>query len=295
MSFSKQLDLVILSNEKLSKNIWDHHLDDQLLLKELHQEGLHAKILNWRDDLSNSSSHAYLFRSTWGYYTQLSEFKKLLSQLSKTSSMVWNSLDLIRWNLSKKYLFELAKAHVPIIPSKKIMLHPEIFLDQLWDDFESDSLVVKPMIGAGSHLIFKIDSHLSPTENMKNLSGLFHREVIVQRFMPSVLQEGEFSLVFIDGEFSHCIQKRPENLDFRCHEKFGASANLSSCPPAALHQARKILKLLPEESLYARIDFIRNDSHHFSLLELELIEPDLFFRLAPSAAQILAQALSKRL
>lgn len=295
MSFSKQLDLVILSNEEFSKNIWDHHPDDQLLLKELHQEGLQAKILDWRDDLSNSPSHAYLFRSTWGYYTQLSEFKKLLSQLSKTSSMVWNSLDLIRWNLSKKYLFELAKAHVPIIPSKRVKIHPEIFFDQLWEEFESDSLVVKPLVGAGSHLIFKIDSDLSTPENLRNLSALLNQEVIVQKFQSSVLQEGEFSLIFIEGEFSHCIQKRPEESDFRCHEKFGASINLSTCPPEALHRARKILKLLPEESLYARLDFLRNEAHHFSLLEIELIEPDLFLRHAPSAAKSLAQALAKRL
>jgi glutathione synthase/RimK-type ligase-like ATP-grasp enzyme len=295
MSSFKNSDLVILSNDEFSASLLSHHPDDQLLQKALRQEGVHARIASWKNEWPIPHAPAYLFRSTWGYYLEIPKFKEFLSQLSKSSSMVWNPISLIRWNFSKRYLLELAKAKLPVIPTKKIKIHPGLFFRELWDEFESECLILKPLIGAGGHLVSKIDAHFSHEEIMRTLFGLMDQEVIVQSFLRPVLDEGEFSLIFIDGEFSHCIQKKPADFDFRCHEKYGAEMSASPCPSEALHLSRKVLNHLPEESLYARIDFIRTESRHFLISELELIEPDLFLRFDPEASKRMAQALSKRL
>lgn len=285
-------DLVLLTTQQLP----EAHEDDLLLARCLEQQGLRVRLENWEDFHPNPELAAgVLFRTTWGYYKELSKFKRLLKEFQKTSLMVWNPIETIRWNLHKKYLLELRKRGLPVVPTK--VIEP----DQMWSfyqvtqSFECESLVVKPAIHAGGYDAYHIEAGETFEQFIKEMDRFRGQSLLVQPFLPAVIEEGELSLIFIDGEFSHCILKRPRDGEFRVQPQHGGYAELIPCPDAALAAAYKILNELSHEHLYARVDLVRVGKAKYLLMELELIEPNLWLTREPSAATRLAQSLSKQL
>lgn len=285
-------DIVLLTSNTLA----EVHQDDLLLAKALEEEALRVRIQSWEDYIPNSTNEAsVLFRSTWGYFKELTRFKKLLKELSKTNVLTWNSLPLIRWNLDKKYILDLRKRSCPVIPTR--ILEPTHIFDfqALCLELGTEQLVLKPTVGAGSFNTFHIEEGSSLLAIETELQELRKSPMIVQAFVPSIVDEGELSLIFIENEFSHCVLKRPSDQDFRVQEAFGGQEELIPAPPAAVRIAKGILRCLDEEPLYARVDLVRTGRSLYQLMELELIEPNLWLTEYPRAASFLAQAISKRL
>jgi hypothetical protein len=117
---------------------------------------------------------------------------------------------------------------------------------------------------------------------------------LVQALAPEIETAGETSFTFIDGEFTHAVTKTPKSGDIRCQAEFGGTSKLAEPPAWALVQAARILNMFAEMPLYARIDVIMLDGR-LQLMEVELIEPELFFTYCPEAAARLAAALIKHL
>ncbi len=159
------------------------------------------------------------------------------------------------------------------------------------EKLDSDLLVIKPAIGASAyhtHLVdlAKIGKQSPELESLKD-----QHDLLIQPFIPEVQSEGEFSLVFIDHQFTHSVLKIPPDQDFKVS---GGIAKKIPCPPKALSTAKKILRIAEQEFIYARVDLVLHEDRYL-LMELELIEPEMWLHLEPAAAELLASAISKRL
>jgi hypothetical protein len=119
------------------------------------------------------------------------------------------------------------------------------------------------------------------------------RAFFVQPFIDSVQSEGEYSLFFFGGEYSHAILKKPKQGDFRSQEEHGADILSVEAPAALVESAVNVLGVVSPQPVYVRADFVRGKGERFLLMELELIEPALYFRTDPGSARRFANALTR--
>jgi len=281
------VDCVLLTSQEVT----EPHPDDLALSQSLLAAEVRTQIMPWEDFFSSGIGCAsVVFRTTWGYHQKITEFKKFLDELSRASISAWNPLDTIRWNLHKRYLLQLEKKGVAIIPTVLVGKGGALRLIENAEKLETDLLVIKPAIGAsGIHTqlidLTKIGDQTGPLSELSK-----NHDLLIQAFVPEIQSEGEYSLIFIDNEFTHCILKRPQENGFIVK---GTSQRIP-CPPRALIFAKKVLHIADQDHLYARVDMVMHEGN-FLLMELELIEPQLWLPLEPKASELFASAISKRL
>ncbi|WP_219894090.1 ATP-grasp domain-containing protein [Aquisediminimonas profunda] len=196
-----------------------------------------------------------------------------------------NTLPTLRWNTRKTYLVALESRGVAIVPTRVASSFSDQDLESARAIFGDVALVVKPTISGGAE-----GTHLlRPGDPVPTDVAL--REMLIQPLMSAISEEGEFSLFYFGGEFSHAILKRPAAGDFRVQEQFGGTEIQIEPPLNSQHLANSVLSALHEPPLYARVDMIRGADGEFQLMELELIEPSLFLRHAPDRGAMFAQAV----
>ena len=267
--------------------------DDRLLIEPLRGLGIAAEPAVWDDGSVEWKRHdAIIIRSCWDYHLRLSEFLNWLAGLVRDGVRVFNPPGMVRWNADKSYLRDLQKRGVPIVPT-------------LWPDGRADlreqmtslgwnKAVVKPRVSATAHrteLISVEDAHRLQSLVDELLRG---PGAMVQEFMAAVQTRGEWSLMFFAGEFSHAVVKTPKAGDFRVQHDFGGLERPASAPDLIRNAARQVVRALADVPLYARVDGVESGDR-FLLMELELIEPALFFGLAAEASQRFARAVANRL
>ena len=122
------------------------------------------------------------------------------------------------------------------------------------------------------------------------------REFQHQQFIPEIETQGEISFIYIDGAYSHAVLTRPAKDDFRVQKEHGGSAKLVHPDSSLLEQANEIAATVAQvrDSLYCRIDAVARNGR-LVLMELELIEPELFLGLAEGAAERFAAAIVARM
>jgi glutathione synthase/RimK-type ligase-like ATP-grasp enzyme len=267
-------------------------LDEDLppLANALHHAGLEAHIVCWDAALDWSQFDMLLLRSTWDYMSRLEEFLSWAEQAARAAPLL-NSLPMVRWNIDKHYLGALAQAGVPVVPTT--FLEPGAEVPEAVDSFLTHhhcaEFVVKPAIGAGSRDAqrhHRDDRAPAIVQASRLLAA--GRSVLLQPYLSRVDEEGEAALIFFAGEFSHSIRKaallRPgaaATAGLFAAERI--SPRTATADELAL--ARQALAAMPFATpLYARVDLIRHAGGQPLLLELELIEPSLFFAQAPQAA-----------
>jgi glutathione synthase/RimK-type ligase-like ATP-grasp enzyme len=195
---------------------------------------------------------------------------------------------MLQWNSHKGYLQELARSGVPVVPTVVVRQAAPQRLAGIIDDRSWDEFILKPAVGADAWQVARGNKRSIDTAQAHLERILADGDALLQPFMSSVEQNGETSLVFVEGELTHAI-RRPSPL---------APAGITELvePSAAERKvAAAALKAIGEPALYARVDLVRDDLGAPRLIELELIEPSLFFRLAPHAAVRLAAAIASRL
>jgi hypothetical protein len=273
--------------------------DDRLLADALEALGLQVNAKVWSDrSVDWSASKLCLIRSTWDYDRRQHEFLNWLEQVSSVTRLC-NDASLIKWNIDKSYLQSLAEQGVKIIPTKWLNaddeIHTEKFteeLKKLIEQFGPD-LVLKPTVGLGGGGVVRINL---VEQNQTNFElSLRHLQksgkVMIQPFIQSVLREGEHSLVFFEGLFSHAIRKSP-------FAKLAYAGQAGEAKIIATTEeiqfGLSVIAQLPQPPLYARVDvvFLDGQTH---LMELELIEPSLYFSLSDRAEKLLAALIAMKL
>lgn len=199
----------------------------------------------------------------WGYHLDVAAWDRLLDAWPAATPLV-NPPGLLRWNTRKTYLAALEAAGVPVVPT---LFGDAARAATAFDRFETDELVVKPQISAGSDATTRLRRGDPPPQLPA---------AMIQPFLPSIGTEGELSLFFFGGVLSHAIRKVAAAGDFRVQPQFGGA--ISACRPdaEALAVAEAARKAAPPGAVYARVDLVRRTDGRLALIELEAIEPDLY-------------------
>jgi hypothetical protein len=238
--------------------------------------GIIIEPVNWTDKNADYSKFDLtVIRTCWDYFLKYDEFVKWLKFLQEQNVNLLNSLKTVNENRHKYYLKDLQTKGIKILDTVFINKNSspdlaEIFLKEKWN-----KAVVKPAVSGGAY-----NTHLISNENIaeggKILDDLLTKsDVLLQKFAPEINSAGEWSLIFFDKKYSHSVLKLPGENDFRVQFKHGGSYILKEAPKEIVNQAASIIDSIEEDLLYARVDGIAVNGE-FRLMELELIEPDLF-------------------
>jgi len=264
-------------------------VSDQLLLQPLEELGFTPQPVIWNDKKADWLSYDYLIpRSCWDYYKHIDDYNVWLTYLTAIHARVWNPVPVLRWNSTKKYLKDLEYNGVNIIPTVYITMKEKYFLHDIIKNKKWKHFVLKPAIGADGFEVSRgeIDTVKSSQKQLDNL--LKKSDVLIQPLMNEAVDDGEYSLIFIGGNYSHAVLKRPKAGDFRSTYAFGGSVTTIKPSNMLIRQASRILEKLDTPTLYARVDGI-NVRETFMIMELELTEPYLYFESAPSSAMKFAK------
>lgn len=253
--------------------------DDRLLRDELVRAGDDVSAAVWDDPTVRwETFDAIVLRSTWDYHHRVGEFRAWLARLG--DAPLWNPRAVVEGNLHKRYLLDLPDS----VPS--VLLQPGDSIAAVLAERGWRRAVVKPAVSATAFRTSVIGEGAAAP-------GIATEEVLVQPFVDEVVQDGEWSLIFL-GEFSHAVLKRPAAGDFRVQSDFGGSAVVAGPEPHIIEQARAIVARIRSPWLYARVDGVVRDGR-LLLMELELTEPSLFLDRHPLAPQRFAAAIHARL
>ena len=271
-------------------------IDDELAYQPLRELGWHAEAIPWRQTgVHWKAFDAVVIRSTWDYAANLDAFLDVLSAIENTGAPLFNGLELVRWNVQKTYLRDLADGGVPIVPTvwRKRLRRGE--LPSLFDELRTNEAVVKPVVGAGAEGAIRLDVR-AVAEQADAVEAYYAEQAFMaQPFLQAVITEGEYSLFYFNGIYSHAILKTPKTNDFRVKEEHGGNIREVKPDDALRAAGDAALSAIGEAPLYARADFVRsNDGAIFWLMELELIEPSLYLRMDEHAPKRFADAIHKR-
>ena len=285
--------IVILTEDRYEnpkeKNWYTKNIlkEDSLLLNALCSLGFRVTRSSWSSKTFNWDNVDYaIFRTTWDYFERLDEFLDWINFYSKKIKFI-NDLDLILWNLDKKYLQEFPKKD--IVPSLFLKLNEKTSLATIFKKTGWEKIVIKPSVSAAAW-----NTHLVSRERVQNFELIFNKlkkehKMIVQEFQPSVLTFGEISLIIFGGKFSHAVLKKAKKKDYRVQDDFGGTVTVYQPQKKEIDFAEKIVKSCPKKPLYARVDVLFNNNNKPVLSELEVIEPELWFRFNEKGADFLAQ------
>ncbi len=218
-----------------------------------------------------------VIRSPWDYSRQPQAFLKVLEQIERSSAPLANPLKVVGWNLDKRYLVDLEAKGIPIVPTKWLSNLSSNDILEAFDDFATHEIVVKPVIGAGAGDTFLLARDSEPDITERALSVFVDRPLMVQPFVKPILELGEYSLFYFDGEYSHCVLKLPKPGDFRVQEEHGGIIRGCPAPPILLEAGQRVIEAIDERLLYARVDFVFLAHDTPVVIEVELIEPSLYF------------------
>jgi hypothetical protein len=252
---------------------------DALLAAALELAGAPVEALPW-DAVPPGDARVVCLRSTWDYHHRWPEFRAWIAGFGGPAGRLWNPAETVLWNADKIYLRELEQAGVALPRTRWIDPGERPDCDALLREWGLRQAVLKPRISATAHGTHRIVPGQELSE--QDWGALDGCGGLLQAFVPEIGSRGEISLVYLDGAYSHAVRKRPAAGDFRVQREFGGT--LEGVSPAApvLGFGDGVLGAVTRPWLYARVDLVEADRGPL-LMELELIEPDLFLDAAAAA------------
>jgi glutathione synthase/RimK-type ligase-like ATP-grasp enzyme len=266
-------------------------VSDRLYAEALERRGFSVVGAPWDGPRTAfDGAAAVVIRSTWGYYRASDAFRDWTEAMA-AASRLFNPIGLVRWNLRKDYIGKLAAASVRVPQTHFVACAVET-IDKVFAETGWSRAVVKPLTGASGYSV-----ELVAREGIAGAVSRLAAEarasgVLVQEFLPEIA-DGELSLVYFDGIFSHAVRKRPPQGEFRVNSRFGATRSAERPSRAVMEQGAAALRLLPELPLYARVDGVVRDGQ-LIVIEVEVLEPALFLDFDPASAERFAAATIAR-
>jgi hypothetical protein len=264
--------------------------DDDLVVEPLRSLGYVAEFVPWQEAVDWSKYVGVVIRTTWDYQNSLPAFLRVLQQIERQTRLA-NPRDIVEWNADKGvYLRDLEKHGARIVPTIWSSIKIDSRQIQQWfDQLETDEIVIKPTVGANAQDALRLTRGGADAGTLGKVFA--NRSYMVQPFMSAIVEEGEFSLFYFNGEYSHAILKTPKPGDFRVQEEHGGLIQSIEPPVNMSATGEKILQYISSTPLYARVDFVRTADGEFAVVELELIEPSLYLRKAEHAPHLFAKAI----
>lgn len=296
-----KFDITLLTSSKyLSAEKDDWYVsnileDDRLLTEALEKRGLRVIRIHWDNPSFDWPETKFvIFRTPWDYFNRYDEFSKWLDKASTVTKFI-NPIEVIRWNIDKHYMLELQEAGINIPPT--IFVEPgdkrslkEIAGKAGWNEF-----ILKPAISGGAWHTYRINK-----DNIAKHDGIFKeliadKSLLLQEFQNNILKNGEVSFMVFGGKFTHAVLKKANGGDFRVQDDWGGTVHDYSPGEDEIKFAEEVV----EKSLpclpYARVDVMKDNRGNLTLIELEVFEPELWFRKNPLAAEIFADIVINNL
>ncbi|MEY9840945.1 RimK family alpha-L-glutamate ligase [Streptacidiphilus sp. EB103A] len=279
-------DIALLTGRTMPREV----PENGLLVAELGRLGVTVEIHPWDEPLDWAGFGLAVVRTTWDYWSRSEEFAAWAERTARLTTLR-NPVEVLLWNSHKGYLVELAAAGVPVVPTRLV---PRGASDaergRVLLAFGDDEVVLKPAVSAGARgALRSLAADDVSAAHLAELTGV--GDALVQPFAESVLARGETSLVFFDGAFSHAVRKIPAAGEYRIHLHHGGSVQQYAPDAAELAVAAAALAAAPAATSYARVDLVQLPGGP-AVMELELIEPELFLPTAPAAAGRYARVLA---
>ncbi|MGX1930024.1 ATP-grasp domain-containing protein [Flagellimonas sp. 2504JD4-2] len=285
-------------NGQLIENVL---LEDQLVLDALEKNGLRTTRKAWDDaDFDWKSTKYALFRSTWDCFDRFEEFTSWFEQTKDLTQFI-NPYTLISWNIDKHYLNDLASNGINIPKTLFVEPRAEITLEEAIDkaiqqlNFDSETLVLKPCIAGGARHTYKFHSSEWEKHDALFQELIASETMMLQEFQKNIVAQGEISIVMFNGGYSHAILKVAKPGDFRVQDDYGGSIHNYQPLQEEIEFAQRVLHASPEMPIYARVDIFRDNNGNLALAELEIFEPELWFRRYPEAANFFAESIKEKL
>lgn len=261
--------------------------DDELAIGPLNELGWDVRTISWRDtSVDWNDLDLVIIRTAWDYQRDPAGFVDTLERIHSSNARLENPLDVVKWNLDKRYLRLLAEAGVSIVPTIWDAEYDRDSFDRWLDDLGTDEIIVKPTVSATAEHTYRLRSFEPGLIDV--FSG---RAFMVQPFVPAIVSEGEYSLFYFSGLYSHTILKTPRAADFRVQEEHGGIITAVRAGDELLAAGGKVFEMIEPVPLYARVDLVRDAAGDYLLMELELIEPALYLRMDPLAPGRFAAAI----
>lgn len=263
------------------------------LVNDFALRGIEALPIVWDKVWNYSSFDLVILRNTWDYYKKPEIFYKWLAHIEAQGVPLVNPASTVRWNMDKMYLKELKEYGVNIVPSVfvprgELNRYGEIIQDVGWE-----KIIVKPCISAGSWHTYLFENGELP-EKLDMVADLSKEcDLVIQKFMDSVVRVGEFSYIFFNGVFQYAVNKKPASGDFRVQKDYGGQYAVHKPGVEELAVVHGFLGKVKHPHSYARVDGVWEDD--FYLMEIELIEPDLYLNKFPGAYDSYVEAMINHL
>lgn len=264
--------------------------DDQVLQQALTHRGAHAPAVCWDAKVDWAAFDAVVVRSCWDYHLRHEEFLAWIARVERGGPVLHNAPAILRWNSDKRYLRDLERAGVAVVHTRWSDETPSpprlsaVLAEEGWDE-----VVIKPAVSASANDTWRVPAERAGEWEARYQEMARRGPTLIQPFVSEVEREGEWSLVFIGGEFSHSMLKRPAPGDFRVQTEWGGSQEFRAAEGVVVRSARDVLRSIPGGHVpsYARVDGCVI-AGRFRLMELEVLEPTLYFTERPEAAERLA-------
>ena len=292
LSIKKKYDIVILTDSRfLNPESTDEYvrnvlLEDNYAKEALERKGLSVGRTNWDNaDFDWTETGCVIFKTTWDYFVKYEEFSKWLDDVNQKTKMI-NRIETIRWNVDKHYLLDLKRKGVNIpntifIEKGDDIAFADIFMNSGWKDS-----ILKPAVSGGARHTHKINKD-NAAEHEKIYQELIKSEaMMLQEFQYSVPKEGEKTFMVFGGNYSHAVLKKAKTGDFRVQDDYGGTVHEYIASKEEVEFAEWVVSLCNPVPVYGRVDVIKDNDGNNAVMELELIEPEMWFRMKHETADV---------
>lgn len=252
------------------------------------QRGIEFEVAYWdAPDLTSHGADAALIRTTWDYAERPEQFVATLEAHERAGLPLFNPSAVVRWNMRKTYLRELGASAIETIWPERADARA---VANAFDALDAAEIVVKPQVGAGSRETVRLKrSTWSEADLIDGPRG----PAMIQPYLKSIETEGERSLFWFGGQFSHSIRKAPAPGEWLANMPGKTTFMADPAPASAMAAAEAARAHAPADLLYVRIDLVLGDDGQWRVIEIEAIEPYLFFDFAPEGADAFVAAIAR--
>lgn len=264
--------------------------DDRLVVAELARRGHEVRPLVWTAPHRLDDFDVLVMRSPWDWFHRRDEFRAFLEALRHTGARVVNPAEVMLEFADKQYLPKLAARGVDVVPTVALLPAELARVPALLDERGWSRAVLKPSFTANAIGARRFERHEAEQAAADLAASLpAHETLLLQPFVPSIA-EGELSFVFFGGVFSHAVRKRPPRGEWRVQHDYGGVSEPFAPSPQQVKEATALLALAAPGTTYGRVDAVEYEGR-LHLMELEVVEPELFFRHHPEAPRRFADVL----